>query len=244
MANWLFFNLLFSAFFLKKEHNKHNNLRPATLLKKEFWRRCFPVNFAKFLRTPFFTEYLWWLLLRALSFKTVNWKLRLLKAKHPSTKQFVPVGTTFVCTLPGYLKLAVFCGLARNVIPTNIENNKISKDIDQKIWTATQKDFLSASFFVKLLNTSLFRAWNDIERTSSHLSSFSLNLSNIFKIIAKYSRKIISNYLQKSLFIVLWGPAIVCIIYWDFLMFHFLVFDQIFFSFKFSYVVHFFSHEN
>ena len=26
------------------------------------WHRCFPVNFAKFLRTPFFTEHFWWLL--------------------------------------------------------------------------------------------------------------------------------------------------------------------------------------
>ena len=28
-------------------------LRPATLFKKKLWHRCFPVNFAKFLRTPF-----------------------------------------------------------------------------------------------------------------------------------------------------------------------------------------------
>ena len=28
-------------------------LRPATWLKKRLWRRCFPVNFAKFLRIPF-----------------------------------------------------------------------------------------------------------------------------------------------------------------------------------------------
>ena len=28
-------------------------LRPATLLKKRFWHRCFPVNFTKFLRTSF-----------------------------------------------------------------------------------------------------------------------------------------------------------------------------------------------
>ena len=28
-------------------------LRPATWLKKRLWRRCFPVDFAKFLRTPF-----------------------------------------------------------------------------------------------------------------------------------------------------------------------------------------------
>ena len=38
-------------------------LRPATLLKKRLWHRCFPVNFAKFLRTPFLTEHFRWLLL-------------------------------------------------------------------------------------------------------------------------------------------------------------------------------------
>ena len=38
-------------------------LRPATLLKRETLAQVFPVNFAKFLRTPFFTEHLWWLLL-------------------------------------------------------------------------------------------------------------------------------------------------------------------------------------
>ena len=43
--------------------NKVADLRPATLLKKRLWHRCFPVNFVKFLRTPLFTEHLWWLLL-------------------------------------------------------------------------------------------------------------------------------------------------------------------------------------
>ena len=33
--------------------NKVASLRPATLLKKRPWHRCFPVNFAKFLRKPF-----------------------------------------------------------------------------------------------------------------------------------------------------------------------------------------------
>ena len=33
------------------------------LLKKRLRHRCFPVNFARFLRTPFLTEHLWWLLL-------------------------------------------------------------------------------------------------------------------------------------------------------------------------------------
>ena len=36
---------------------------PAALLKKRLWHSCFPVNSAKFLRTPLFTEHLWWLLL-------------------------------------------------------------------------------------------------------------------------------------------------------------------------------------
>ena len=33
--------------------NKVANLTPATLLKKRLWHSCFPVNFAKFLGTPF-----------------------------------------------------------------------------------------------------------------------------------------------------------------------------------------------
>ena len=34
-----------------------------TGVSKRLWHRCFPVNFVKFLRTPFFTEHLRWLLL-------------------------------------------------------------------------------------------------------------------------------------------------------------------------------------
>ena len=41
--------------------------RPATLLNKRLWPRCFPVSglgvSVKFLRSPFFIEHLWWLLL-------------------------------------------------------------------------------------------------------------------------------------------------------------------------------------
>ena len=37
--------------------------KACNLLKKSLRHRCFPVNFAKFPRTPFFTEHLWWLLL-------------------------------------------------------------------------------------------------------------------------------------------------------------------------------------
>ena len=53
------------------DFNKVAGLRPWDLelcLKKRLWHRCFPVKFAKFLRTAFFTEPLRWLLLRAASF--------------------------------------------------------------------------------------------------------------------------------------------------------------------------------
>ena len=38
----------------------------------ENMHRCFPVNFAKFLRTPFFIEHLWWLLLYVNLFKKLT----------------------------------------------------------------------------------------------------------------------------------------------------------------------------
>ena len=43
--------------------NKDAGLRLATLLKKILWHRCFPVNFTKFLRTPFLQNTSWRLLL-------------------------------------------------------------------------------------------------------------------------------------------------------------------------------------
>ena len=46
--------------------------RPATLLKKRLWYRCFPVNFAEFLRTPFLTEYIRWLLLYFPRYRFLN----------------------------------------------------------------------------------------------------------------------------------------------------------------------------
>ena len=39
-------------------------LKSATFLKKRLWHRCFPVSFAKFLRTPFLQNTSGWLLLQ------------------------------------------------------------------------------------------------------------------------------------------------------------------------------------
>ena len=48
--------------------NKVAGLRPATLLKKETLAQVFSYEFATFLRTPFFMEHLWWLLLALQTF--------------------------------------------------------------------------------------------------------------------------------------------------------------------------------
>ena len=47
--------------------NKVAGLRPAILSKKRLWHKGFPVNFAKFLRTPFFIEHLQRLLLNEMT---------------------------------------------------------------------------------------------------------------------------------------------------------------------------------
>ena len=51
--------------------------RPATLLKKRLWNKCFPVNFAKFLRTPFLTKHIRWLLLYSGLFIILHCKVRM-----------------------------------------------------------------------------------------------------------------------------------------------------------------------
>ena len=54
--------------FLEISQNSKENtcVRVPFLIKRRLWRRCFSVNFEKFLRTTFFTEHLSWLLLQLL----------------------------------------------------------------------------------------------------------------------------------------------------------------------------------
>ena len=51
--------------FLEISQNSQENTC-ATLLKKKLWHRCFPVNFVKFLRTPFSQKSSGWLFLISL----------------------------------------------------------------------------------------------------------------------------------------------------------------------------------
>ena len=62
------------------DFNKIAGLRPATLLRKRLWNRYFPVNIMKFLRTPFVTEHLWWLLLTTVNISDVCFLVQIQKA--------------------------------------------------------------------------------------------------------------------------------------------------------------------
>ena len=63
--------------FLEILQNSQENIyaRAYFLIKLQ---ACFPVNFAKYLRTPFLTEYLRWLLLKFLAVERMAWTVFLL----------------------------------------------------------------------------------------------------------------------------------------------------------------------
>ena len=85
------------------------SLRSATLLKRKLWHRCFPVNFAKFVRTPFLTEHLGWLLLFKLFLK---WK-----------KKLWPFSTARVHLTKGYEAAIRSHFLILNTWPTSTTNS-------------------------------------------------------------------------------------------------------------------------
>ena len=63
-------------------------LRPATLLKKRLWHRCFPANLTKFLRTLFlWNTYGWLLLYIIISTQNRDRKERKKSATHRSSRQ-------------------------------------------------------------------------------------------------------------------------------------------------------------
>ena len=50
--------------------------------KKRLWHWCFPAKFVKFLRTPFFTEHLWWLPLQSVLNGQHKWVINLIFPLH------------------------------------------------------------------------------------------------------------------------------------------------------------------
>ena len=104
------------AKFTGKHLRQSPETRPATLLKKRLWRRCFPVNFAKFLRTPL--QNTSWRLLQLIDslFQSFRYKqvfnffcelvkfLNMCTLQEPSNSQFM-----FHCSLTSHILILVVC---------------------------------------------------------------------------------------------------------------------------------------
>ena len=81
------------------------SLRPATLLKKRLWYRCFPVNFAKFSRTPFLQNTSGWLLSANMKMNHSGFWLSTFqnfKAKKKSCCELLPLLN--ICIMETHLK--------------------------------------------------------------------------------------------------------------------------------------------
>ena len=63
----------FKAPVLQFLSNKATDLKTGNFIKKRLQHRCCTVNIAKFLRTAFFIEHLWWLLLTVFDEVTVQY---------------------------------------------------------------------------------------------------------------------------------------------------------------------------
>ena len=91
------------------------SLRPATLLKKRLWQRYFPVNFAKFLRTPFLQNTSGWLLLNlSLTgwFSEADVAVPIIFSKYVFLKTLQYWSLFLIIKLQGFLRwlLLIFCG--------------------------------------------------------------------------------------------------------------------------------------
>ena len=78
-----------------------------SLLKKRLYHRCFPVNFAKFLRTPFLTELLRWLLLHSAQ----NFLRMVIKSSKVRQEQKILL---FLCFLSASAKNLLFASGTRH----------------------------------------------------------------------------------------------------------------------------------
>ena len=116
--------------------NRVVGLRPATLLKKRLWHGYFPVNFAKFLRIPFYIEHLRWLFLNLFQ-KTYYsehslpalWKVLFILDENTFIKNFYANYFLSLIELDVLFALNLVLLLLNriNVYPFSHERNKYSK---------------------------------------------------------------------------------------------------------------------
>ena len=119
-----------SLFFIKVD-----GLRPGALLRKRLWHRCFPVNFAKFVRTAFLIEHVRWLLLVACIL------LKNEKASFLSSLHF--------CGIIGVSKVQFFNVSATERVKNKTNIFNLANQVGELVWTVAIMDS------VMMLNTRM-----------------------------------------------------------------------------------------
>ena len=97
----------FTIFFGKLLYPSFFSLSLATLSKKRLRYRCFPLNFEKFLRTIFFIEHLWWLLLLFASRSHLQ--------NHKTLKEDTKLDILFFCITSCQINISMECVLKDSV---------------------------------------------------------------------------------------------------------------------------------
>ena len=93
------------------QNSQKNACARVSFLKKRFWHRCFPVNFAKIFRTSFLTEHLWWLLLTFQSESTL-YSCRTSCSKQAQYLKFNWAKTSWKYTLSNIVQTSFICYVA------------------------------------------------------------------------------------------------------------------------------------
>ena len=93
---------------------------PASLLKKSLWHRSFPVYFAEFPRTPFFTEHLRWLLL--IRWQSLQYSSQFMKVTHDSSWFTV----SNLCRI--YIKTRSILNLSKDLENKNLAHRNIYQE--------------------------------------------------------------------------------------------------------------------
>ena len=116
--------------------NKVAGLEACDFVKKRLWHKYFPVKFAKFLRTPFFTEHFRWLLLNFNRFYFFNEAFRFsLKIKsgnyiwvesYADGRQYTGTWNTYLLHISKWLLLNFFQNL-KNIYLSNFNESKLRK---------------------------------------------------------------------------------------------------------------------
>ena len=106
---------------------KVSGLKPAILLKKRLWHKCFPVNFEKFLRAPFLQNTSWRLLLIIFIQVLGRSKIYENESENRQSDLVVYMPTTIIFNLNHEMKQIIFPGTPRNLKKTFWLSTKCNK---------------------------------------------------------------------------------------------------------------------